>query len=183
MKNNTPIAIMVAAAITSGATYASDSAVINFTSTISASPCTVDSGSVNQTVAIPSVTDVELKQLADAGAATSSLPNQTFDILLKDCGSGINSALVSFAGTSDAAISTDNTVLQNGGTAGNVGVRIMDTAGTTALKFDDSNFLTFPITGFQDNTLSFYAGLTAKPLTVITAGTVTASATATITYN
>lgn len=175
--------VAIGVAISSATSHAvSDSAVIYFTGTITASPCTVDVSSMNQTVTIPPVTDVQLRHLADVGGAASTFPNQSFNVLLKNCGSYLGSAKVSFTGTIDSDIAADNTVLKSTGSAGNVGIRIMDVAGTTALKLDGTNQLSFPLNAGPDYTLTFYAGLIAKPLTAVTAGSVTATATATITY-
>lgn len=168
----------IGAALASGASYAAgDSAVINFTGTITASPCSVTTGTASQTVTIPSVTDV---QLMNATSASSGFPEQAFSIVLEKCGSGINNALVSFSGTTDG----QPFFLKNNGTATGMAVVVKDSTKANTVQFDGTSPLTFPITAFQDNTLNFYASMEGKKAgDAVGAGTVSATATATITYN
>lgn len=101
--NKVAAALGVIAAVGSGAGYAnSDSAVINFNGTITASPCTIDVGSQGQSVTLPSVSDMELGRLAAEGVL-ADLPNQTVNFLIKGCGSGVSGASVTFLGNQDSS--------------------------------------------------------------------------------
>ncbi|HEN3580541.1 TPA: fimbrial protein [Yersinia enterocolitica] len=96
-------------------TALADPVVVNITGKVKASPCTVDTNSVSQSVDFGQQRSTDLKE---AGTAT---PWQSFQVNLTNCPAGTRTATVTFAGPVSA---DDATLYANTGEARNVAVQV-----------------------------------------------------------
>lgn len=159
--------------MSAGPAFAVD-ATLNFTGTIILPTCTVDSGSVSQTI------DLKTAKTTDFLSVNSTNNATPFSLLLKSCAVNTNVSMTIY-GTVD----TVQSVLKNTGTASQVGVQLLkavnvgDTTGTpfplntqtTIGAVDATNTMTIPMVA------QFYR------LGTMTGGTVTATATVNFGYN
>ncbi|SAG26151.1 type 1 fimbrae adaptor subunit FimG [Enterobacter cloacae] len=110
-----------------------------------ASPCTVDTNTVNKTV------DLGMLQRRDLVTAGSAGDWSDFDLVLTNCPSGTTSVTALLSGTAD---SQDTTAWKNNGTSGNLALRITSrdhsviySAGNSLSRSVDvsTNSVTFPL--------------------------------------
>lgn len=165
---------LVALGLTSAASAFAADATLTFTGTIILPTCTVDSNSVNQTIALGTARTTDF-------AAVGNTQNPTaFNIALNSCAPNTNVAMT-VNGTSD----TVQSVLKNTGTAGQVGVQLLkavnagDTTGSPITLNSSLNIGTVGAT----NTLTIPMVAQFYRLGAMTGGTVSATATVNFAYN
>jgi major type 1 subunit fimbrin (pilin) len=166
--------VLVAGAVTATAPAFAIDATLYFTGQISQPSCTVDTSSQNQTVSLGSAS------VTDFAAVGSTLNATAFNMLLTSCAPGTKVTM-----TVNGTMNTVASVLQNTGTATQLGVQLLKAAsvgGTTGTPItlnsavnlgtvDATNTMTIPMVA------QFYR------LGTLTAGSVTATATVNFTYN
>lgn len=146
------------------------SANLQFTGTITAETCNVDTSSVNQTI------DIGQFSTADFPSVGSVTRLKSFNINLKNCTPNITGSKVWFTGTQDnnnAALLklTDTGMGTANVMATGVGVEILDN-NQTPIAINNSNSTVFPLKA-GTNTLGFYLGYKST-LATVTAGNATA---------
>ncbi|MFG1173974.1 type 1 fimbrial major subunit FimA [Erwiniaceae bacterium CAU 1747] len=156
---------------------------VHFEGEIVNAACAVDAGSVNQTVQLGQVKSSTLAAEGDTSNAVG------FNIQLNDCDITVSkTAAISFSGvaatkTANGSTTTYPTVLalqgSAAGSASNVGVQILDSAGT-ALGLDGATFSTAKTLINGTNVLPFQARYYATD--AATAGTANADATFQVQY-
>lgn len=156
------------------ASSAADS-TITMTATVVASPCTVSSDSISQTIALDGGKGFQSKDLQTAGAKTAWVD---FDVKLIDCPTGTSNATMTFSGTEDA---DDSKNYANSGTAKNIAVELFKKdALTTDYPLSNGTSLTTPI---ENGTATFaFSVRAATTKGSVTPGTVQSVVTATMTY-
>ncbi|WP_244850032.1 fimbrial protein [Caballeronia sp. SL2Y3] len=165
---------IVALGLTCAASAFAADATLTFTGTIILPTCTVDSNSVNQTIALGTARTTDF-------AAVGNTKNPTpFNITLNNCAANTNVAMT-VNGTSD----TVQSVLANTGTAAQVGVQLLkavnagDTTGTPITLNSSLNIGTVGAT----NSLTIPMVAQFYRLGTMTGGTVSATATVNFAYN
>ena len=167
------IALSIMMSAFSSAAMATGDGTIHFTGEVIDTPCTISTATDSQTV--------NLKQsnttvLATAGSVGE---NQKFSIDLEGCDTTTyTTASIAFTGT---PADGDTTVLENTGTATNVGIQLTDASGKV-LPIDASSSYDATLTDGDSNSIPFYARIIATADGAV-AGNVDADATFTITYN
>lgn len=113
--------------VNAAASTVTDAGTVNFTGSVVDTPCVVEAQ--NQTL---NVAMGQVKSAAFTGAASVAGTAQPIDIVLSECDTAGGTVKVKFTG----APAVDNTSLaltQSGDEAKNVGIKIMEADGTTAL--------------------------------------------------
>lgn len=95
--------------------YSHADASMTMSGNVVASPCTVDTGTVNKTVELGSIQRRDVQTAGEGGSWTD------FDLLVKDCPAGTSKITAAMTGTADAQ---DSTAWKNSGTSSNVALRI-----------------------------------------------------------
>ncbi|WP_130098698.1 fimbrial protein [Siccibacter turicensis] len=165
--------LLMGSALYAGMVKAAD-ITMNFTATVVASPCTVDSDSVTKAIQLDGGNGVQATDLQDAGAST---PWVYFDLGVKDCPAGTTRITITFSGTADPA-SPDN-LYMNTGTAKNASVELQSHDGL--YMFGDGK----SYTGTVRSDKTFYFSERARVYTNaggVTPGTIQALVTANFTY-
>lgn len=90
-------------------------ASMSITGVVVASPCTVDSDTVNKTVDFGTLQRRDLRTAGDAGAW------QDFNLVLTNCPTGTTTVQATLSGTGDTS---DSTAWKNSGSSGNLALRI-----------------------------------------------------------
>ena len=142
-----------------------------FNGNIKIASCTVDTGSVDQTVSLGTVGAAQFKTIGDRASPTQ------FAIKLGNCPPGTNGASITFSGAGDSHNSTV-LALDSGGATG-VGIELSDITGSKINLGTPSAFYGLVASG--SNIMSFSARYVATVLPV-TAGKGDASAQFTINY-
>ncbi|CAI0802819.1 fimbrial protein [Serratia fonticola] len=119
--------LIIVAGIMSSAVQATD---LNINGIVVASPCTVDTASVNQDVDFG---QVRLNEMRAAGNASDW---QSFEVKLVNCPPSTTSATVTFSGTPATA---DATLYDNAGTAVNAAVQLAQAANKTLVQGNGSS--------------------------------------------
>lgn len=174
------IVVMSAMSLTSGAAMAADTIVnggtVHFKGEVVNAACAIDAGSMDQTVMLGQVRSAKL---ATAGSTSSSVG---FNIQLNDCDTTVaTKASVAFSGTAIDSANKTVLALQNSAAGGatNVGVQILDQAGTP-LGLDGATFSAATTLNDGTNVLPFQARYYA--VGAATAGTANADATFKVQY-
>ncbi|MET3050600.1 fimbrial protein [Pseudomonas alkylphenolica] len=177
--HKTPLAMLAALVLASGAAYAEDtvtppaaasavggSGKVNFVGSIIDAPCSLDAESKDQTVRMDEISN---KTLANQGESSM----QSFNIELKQCDiSKMKKVKVTFGGDADL---TDPTLLGIAGSAKGAGIALTNGSGAQ-VKLGEASAARTLLEG--NNTLAFGAflrGTTAKDVAV-TPGEFTATA-------
>ncbi|SAK42409.1 type-1 fimbrial protein [Caballeronia pedi] len=173
MKQSIKVVLSISAMTMTGAALAAD-ANLNFTGQILTSSCTVDTGSVTQTINLQSA---YVSSFAAVGATSNPTP---FSLKLTNCSPSAKVSMT-VAGTMDTVAS----VLKNTGLATQVGVQLLQASaigGTTGTPITLNSAISL---GTVDATASMTIPMVAQfyRLGTMTAGTVTTSATVNFTYN
>ncbi len=176
-------ALSLSVTVAHAATTTVNGGTVHFEGEVVNAACAVDAGSVDQTVQLGQVKASTLAATGDTSGAVG------FNIQLDDCDTTVaTTAAIAFAGvtatSSASGTSTsypDVLALQSSaaGSAGNVGIQILDSTGT-ALKLDGASFSTAKTLIDGTNTLPFQARYYA--LDAATAGTANADATFQVQY-
>lgn len=163
----------VIAAMGAGSALAAD-ANLNFTGLITQPSCTVDSSTANQTISLGSAPIMNFPAIGSTGNPTA------FSLNLLNCSPG-TAVTMSVAGTMDTVAS----VLQNTGTATQVGVQILKAATVGATTGTPVTLNSTSSLGTVDNTNTMTVPFVAQfyRLGTLTAGSVTTTATVNFTYN
>ncbi|MBP0591324.1 fimbrial protein [Paraburkholderia sp. LEh10] len=161
-------------AATAGARAFAIDATIYYSGEIAQPSCTVDTSSLNQTVNLGSAT------VMDFGAIGSTLNPTAFNVLLNSCGPGTK-VTMTVNGTMDTVAS----VLQNTGTATQVGVQLLQATSSGATSGTPITLNSAINLGTVDATNAMTIPMVAQfyRLGSLTAGSVTAAATVNFTYN
>lgn len=155
------------------ASSAADS-TITMTATVVASPCTVESESINKAIALDGGNGFQAKDLQTPGASTEWV---RFDIVIKECPEGTNNATITFSGTPDDT--NPESMYVNTGTAKNVAVEIQSHDGS--YMFGNGKSYTGSI--LSDRTFTFRERTRAYTSEGgVTPGTIQAVVTANFTY-
>lgn len=175
MRKITFAGMLIATTLSPISAYAVDG-TINFTGTILNAACTVDPGSVTQTVSLGTVNKAEF---VNAGDAVSSGP---ITITVGDCDPAVTRVAVRFDGPL-AAGNTELLGLTSGGAAG-VGIGIYEADGSTLVPLGTKSAgITAPATAATAD-MNFVAKYVATAANAgITAGVANAVATFTLDYN
>lgn len=188
------ISALVSSALMSAGAMAADG-TINFSGSITASACETIVGAVQDGNSTPSLTATVnlLSATSDAFATVGSIVNKTpFSIQLSGCAAstGAENVRALFSGT--APVAGEPNLLANTGGATNVGIVILNSAGTSEISLNQSNpspddttinldeGAAMPSTS-GDVTLRYQAAYKASALPV-GEGTVTSQATYVINY-
>jgi major type 1 subunit fimbrin (pilin) len=156
-----------------GSALAAD-ANLKFTGLITQPSCTVDSSTANQTISLGSAPIMNFPAIGSTGNPTA------FTLNLVNCSPG-TAVTMSVAGTIDTVAS----VLQNTGTATQVGVQILKAASVGATTGTPVTLNSTSSLGTVDNTNTMTVPFVAQfyRLGTLTAGSVTTTATVNFTYN
>ncbi|WP_206106401.1 type 1 fimbrial major subunit FimA [Pantoea agglomerans] len=159
---------------TTGFTYAANITVnggtVHFKGEVVNAACSVDAGSVDQTVQLG---QVKTTTLNEAGKTSSAVG---FNIQLNDCDTSVaTKAAIAFSGVIVGADNPTALALENSAAGGarNVGIEVLDSAGKP-LAFDGAAFSTVATLIDGTNTLPFQARYIA--LGAATPGTANANA-------
>ncbi|NLP61777.1 type 1 fimbrial protein [Paraburkholderia sacchari] len=169
-KRLTTLALLAATA--AGPVFAAD-ATLTFTGTINPPSCTVDTSTANQTIALGTAS------IVDFGAVGSISNAQGFNLNLTNCDAGAK-VTMTVSGTASSVAS----VLQNTGTATQVGVQLLKAASvgaTTGTPITLNGALVLGAVGGASLTIPMVAQF--YRLGTMTAGSVAATATVNFTYN
>ncbi|WP_010431823.1 fimbrial protein [Enterobacter mori] len=98
-------------------------ASLTLSGNVVASPCTIDTDTVNKTVVLGSLQRIDLRTAGEGGEW------QDFDLLLTNCPAGTSNVTALLSGTVD---SQDATAWKNSGTSGNMALRIASRDHATA---------------------------------------------------
>jgi major type 1 subunit fimbrin (pilin) len=166
--------LLALSALTNAAPAFAADANLNFTGMIMQPSCTVDSASTNQVVNLGSAPIMNFTSIGSTGNATP------FNVNLISCAPG-TVVTMTVAGTMDTVAS----VLQNTGTATQVGVQILKAASAGATTGTPVTLNSAIAMGTVDSTYSMSIPFVAQfyELGTLTAGTVSATATVNFTYN
>jgi minor fimbrial subunit len=104
-----------AAILMAGSFFASADTAMNLRGNVVASPCTVDTDTVNKLVEFDPLQRTDLQTAGASGAW------QNFSLLVKNCPAGTRQVTVKYLGTNDIQ---DATAWKNTGTASNVALRM-----------------------------------------------------------
>nr|WP_238485709.1 fimbrial protein [Rahnella ecdela] len=132
---------------------ATDVVNINVTGNIVAAPCSVDTGSVSQTINFGQLLGTDLRT---AGAASDW---KSFQVRLNNCPAATVSATAAFSG---AVYPGDPTLYLNNGSAANVAIQVVDDATKTSVKNSGST-MTVGIDPAQHNAIFALAGRIIAP--------------------
>lgn len=179
--NKVALVIISALSMASTAALAADTTTVNggtvhFKGEVVNAACTVDAGSIDQTVQMGQVRSAKL---ATAGSTSSAVG---FNIQLNDCDTTVSTkASVAFSGT---AIDTTNTTVlalqgSASGGASNVGIQILDNKGKP-LALDGATFSSATTLNDGTNVIPFQARYYATG--AATAGAANADATFKVQY-
>lgn len=162
--------MVAGSAIAANNSTATDHTTVNFHGTITETPCTLDSGSADQTVELGHVASSQLK---NKGSSTA----KTFKFTLTGCDvTSKKTVAVTFNGQAD---STDSTLLAlASGDASGAGIAI--NSGTKQLPLGTASSAQTLTTG--DNPLTFSAYLKGDGASAVTAGEFSAVSNVTFTY-
>lgn len=168
------IAIMVGSSLFGGFMGAANAAdgTINFSGSLTADACKVDTTSQNQTVTLGNVATTAFAAKGDKASPTK------FDLKLTDCPATVSSTVVKFDGTADAADSS-LLALNSDATASGVGIEIANDAGVAIPLHQASE--AFPLVEGA-NTLNFVARYKSDADAVV-AGTANSVSQFTLNYN
>ncbi|CAD6551216.1 fimbrial protein [Paraburkholderia sabiae] len=156
-----------------GPAFAAD-ANLNFTGLIMQPSCSIDSASANQVVNLGSA---PIMNFASVGSTTNATP---FNVKLVSCAPG-TVITMTVAGTMDTVAS----VLQNTGTATQVGVQLLKASSVGATTGTPVTLNSAVAMGTVDSTYSMTIPFVAQfyELGTLTPGSVVATATVNFTYN
>jgi major type 1 subunit fimbrin (pilin) len=176
-RRRTPgLALRVCAALAfagAGPAYAAD-ATVSFSGTFLQPSCTVDSSSANQTISLGTASIVEFPSVG------STKNPQSFSVNLTGCAPGTQ-VTMTVVGTVDTVTS----VLQNTGTATQVGIQLLQASSVGATTGTPITLNSAKVIGVVDTTNSMTIPMVAQfyRLGSVGAGTVTSTATINFMYN
>lgn len=172
MRNFLFLLLILAFAVSRSACAAD--ATLNFTGTILTPSCTVDSSTANQTIQLGSAPIMNFAAIGSTGNP------QGFSLKLIDCDAGANVTM-----TVNGTMDTVPSVLQNTGTAAQVGVQLLLASGVGATTGTPLTLNSAINLGAVGSTNSMTIPMVAQfyRLGSLTAGTVAATATVNFTYN
>ncbi len=164
---------LILASTASGSAFAVD-ATLNFTGTILPPSCTVDSSTANQTINLGTAPIVNFAAVGSTGNP------QGFSLNLINCDAGAN-VTMTVSGTMDTVPS----VLQNTGTATQIGVQLLRASSVGATVGTPLTLNSAIALGTVGSTNAMTVPMVAQfyRLGTMTAGTVAATATVNFTYN
>ncbi|WP_240702201.1 fimbrial protein [Trinickia terrae] len=142
---------------------------INFTGSVTAVPCEIDTAATSGTVTMAKVFANDFTAVGSTAGTTS------FKIALKNCGTATNGATVTFTGTAD---SDNATALKTSGGATGVALQLVDDSGTPVSVGSASKTYTI---SEGSNTFNFAARYIATNAT-IGSGNANATALFALTY-
>jgi len=167
-------ALAIVGIMACGQATAADSGTITFTGSILAAACTVNTGSVAQTIPMGTISGGSL----GTTIGNIALPTN-FTIVIDDCPDPTTNISIRFGGTANTA---DATILAlTTGPAADFGVALFEADGATRINLNtDSAPQAVPDTGA---TLNFVAKLMKTSATPAAAGGYSAAATFSVIYN
>lgn len=148
----------------SGSSFAAfDTSAITINGRIVANTCVIDDASAKQTVGLADIADRDIKGKTGG--------EKQINIVLKNCGSGIDKVLVTASGSGDSDDPTafTNAIAKEDGGATGVGLYFYQTDGSTKFKPDGNDTESNKLQPSQDNTLTYKASYVGTK-DVVTAG-------------
>ena len=119
MKSKYILSLLLSACFLAPSLSSAADSTMTLTATVVASPCTIDSDSINKAIALDGGNNFEAKDLQEPESASEWVK---FDLTIRDCPTGTSKSTITFSGTADET--HPESMYVNTGTAKNVAVEL-----------------------------------------------------------